>query len=88
MALRQGDRQRALDLLDRCAGWFERSGQRSFGAALRHCQGRVVGGEAGAALIHDASRLLADQGFSNPATAVTTHVPGFPRTLSHSQERP
>ena len=30
--------------------------------------------------------MLAAQGFSNPTTAVITHVPGFPRALTRPQE--
>ena len=82
IALREGDRQQAIDLIDRSAGWFEGCGQRSFAASLRHCQGRLVGGTAGATLMQEAERLLTAQGFSNPTTAIITHVPGFPRALT------
>ena len=48
IALREGDRQQAIDLIDRCAAWFDGRGQQSFAASLRHCQGRLIGGAAGA----------------------------------------
>jgi tetratricopeptide (TPR) repeat protein len=82
IALREGERQRAIDLIERSAAWFDGAGQNSFAASLWHCQGRLIGGAAGAALIQRADLLLAAQGFSDPTTAVITHVPGFPRTLT------
>jgi hypothetical protein len=88
IALREGDRQQALDLIDRCAAWFDGAGQKSFAAALRHCQGRLIGGTAGATLMQEADRQLAAQGFNNPITAVITHVPGLPRALIRPQEHP
>jgi hypothetical protein len=86
IALREGERQQAIDLFDRCAAWFDGSGQKSFAASLWHCQGRLIGGTAGDALIQRADLLLAAQGFSNPTTAIITHVPGFPRALTRTQE--
>jgi hypothetical protein len=86
IALREGERQRAIDLIERAAAWFDGAGQKSFAASLWHCQGRLVGGAAGAALMQRADHLLAAQGFSNPTTAVITHVPGFPRALTRPEE--
>ncbi len=86
IALREGDRQQAIDLIAGCAGWFDGVGERSFAASLRHCQGRLIGGASGATLMEEADRQLAAQGFSNPATAIITHVPGFPRALTRPQE--
>jgi hypothetical protein len=86
IALREGGRQQAIDLIERSAAWFDGAGQKSFAASLWHCQGRLVGGAAGAALIQRADHLLAAQGFGDPTTAVITHVPGFPRTLTRAYE--
>jgi eukaryotic-like serine/threonine-protein kinase len=82
IALREGNRQEAIALIDRAASWFGGVGQQSFAAALRHCQGRLIGGAAGQTLMHESDRLFAAQGFTNPTTAVITHVPGFPRALT------
>ena len=81
MALREGDRQRAIDLLDRCAAWFERTGSIVCRlAAPLPGPGRRRRRRRGA----DAARqpTAGGQGFSNPTTAVITHVPGFPRALT------
>jgi eukaryotic-like serine/threonine-protein kinase len=88
IALREGERQHAIDLIDRCAAWFDGVGQQSFAASLRHCQGRLIGGADGATLMQQADRQLAAQGFANPTTAVITHVPGLPRALTRPQEHP
>jgi hypothetical protein len=79
--LRGGQRDRAIEHIDRCAAWFEAGGHDTFGATLRHCQGRLVGGADGARAMRDAEHMLRERGFRSASTAVITHVPGFPRAL-------
>jgi hypothetical protein len=46
-------------------------------AAVRYCRGRLIGGEAGAALTTAALVYYATEGVANPLAMAAIHTPGF-----------
>jgi hypothetical protein len=84
LALRRGDRASALAHFGRAASWFDAHGFRSFGAAARRCQGRLLDTDEGRRLADAADAWFRTQRFGSFAYATIAHVGGLPRAFLQS----
>jgi serine/threonine protein kinase len=77
VAVCRGDTRRALRRLDETIPLAEAHDMLGCAVAARRCQGRLLGGEAGARLIHDADAWLQGEGIRDPVRMTEVIAPGF-----------
>jgi hypothetical protein len=72
------DVERTSALLDEAADLFEGAEMALHAATARRCQGKLVGGDAGAARVAAAERWMASQGVVSPSRISAMIAPGLP----------
>jgi serine/threonine protein kinase len=76
LAATQGDRTRALDLVDRAESGCESAQMGLCAAAARRRRGELLGGEAGQALVEAADAWMRQREIRNPARMTALFAPG------------
>jgi hypothetical protein len=78
IAAARGHASRATILLGEAVAGLDAVGMRLYAAAARRRLGRLIGGDAGKALVAEADAWMASQGIKNPARMTAMLAPGFP----------
>jgi hypothetical protein len=81
LAIHRGQRDRARVLFDQSASWLEAHDVRSTAAAVRRCQGLLIGGADGRRLVESAEAWFRVQRFASMTYATSALVIGLPRTF-------
>jgi len=77
IAMRTGDRDGAAAALADAAAGYRAIDMGLHAAAVEHTHGRLIGGDAGVALVAGAEAWLAEQEAKHPAVLAASLVPGF-----------
>lgn len=77
IALRRGDDQRAVSLLEKAATDFDAAHMRLYAAVSRQRLGEVIGGDRGRQLTAQSEEWMTKQEIKNPARMMNLLAPGF-----------
>lgn len=73
----RGDADRALAELQQAEAGLVAADMALYAAAARYCRGKLLGGDAGNALVNASLGWMSGQGVVNPERMVALHAPGF-----------